>query len=453
MFLQIAPARQLHAHDQASPKPVKAVSKRSPTMRQHLPAMSTLIICLPLAASGATTSYDYAITPDGRTLADHASVPLALLPAPSKGGDVVAVVPASLLSWHAVNLPKGVGAGSPRLRLVLENLLEDRLLDDPANLHLALAPGASAAGPVWVAVCDKTWLRGHLQALEAAQRPITRVVPEFAPEVGPLHVHAIGDADLAQLVVTGQAVGGVLRVPLNAAAIALVPAGNPDEALMTFAEPAVAELAEQLLERKVTLLTRSERWLDATRSPWDLAQFDMANSGRARTVKRLSGVVSELLQAPGWRPARWGIAVLIGAQLVGLNAWAWKEQSALQAKRAATQSLLTQTFPQVRLVVDAPLQMEREVSALRQATGATSGRDLEAMLAALGNAVPVDRSASALDFLAGELKVKGLQLSAQEASSLSARLKAQGYAARQEGDTLIVKQDTASNTNRPDGAP
>ena len=426
--------------------------------------MSTLIICLPLAAPGVTTSYDYAITPDGRTLADHASVPMALLPAPAKGGDVVAVVPASLLSWHAVDLPKGVGAGSPRLRVVLENLLEDRLLDDPVHLHLALAPGASAAGPAWVAVCDKAWLRGHLQALEAAQRPITRVVPEFAPEVGPLHVHAVGDADQPQLVVTGLAIGGVLRIPFNATAMALLPADNPDEALMTFAEPAVAELAEQLLQRKVTLLTRSERWLDATRSPWNLAQFDLANSGRARTVKRLSGVVSGFLQAPAWRPVRWGIGILLGAQLVGLNAWAWKEQSVFLARRAATERVLTQTFPQVRLIVDAPVQMEREVAALRQATGATSGRDLEAMLAVLGTAAPTDRSASAIDFSAGEVKVKGLQLSAPEASSLSVQLKGQGYVARQEGDALSIKQDAASNNNnnnnnnnnsnnRPDGTP
>ena len=417
--------------------------------------MSTLIICLPLVASSAATPYDYVITPDGRVLAEHASVPLALLPAPAKGGDVVAVVPASLLSWHAVDLPKGVGLGSPRLRLVLENLLEDRLLDDPGNLHLALAPGASATGPVWVAVCDKAWLRGHLQALEAGQRPITRVVPEFAPELGPLHVHAVGDTDLPRLVVTGQAVGGVLHLPLNAAAIALVPASQPDAELVTFAEPAVAELAEQLLERKVTLLTRSERWLDATRSPWDLAQFDMANSGRARTVKRLSGVLSELLQAPGWRPARWGVGVLLGAHLLGLNAWAWKEQSAFQTRRSAVQGLLTQTFPHVRLVIDAPLQMEREVAVLRQATGATSGGDLEAMLAALGTATPLDRSASSVDFLAGEVKVKGLQLTAPEAASLSGQLKRLGYGARQDGDALIVKQDTArnNNSNKPDGAP
>jgi general secretion pathway protein L len=401
--------------------------------------MSTLIISLPPAEHGTTTSYEYALTPEGRTLTDHASVPAALLPVPARGGEVVAVVPAARLSWHAVELPKGIGAGSPRLRPVLESLLEDRLLDEPEQLHLALAPDATTGGRTWVAACDRQWLRAHLQALEAAERPATRIVPEFAPETGPLHLHALGgESDLPHLVITGGTTAGVLRIPLNAAALTLVPA--TDEDILALAEPGVAALAEQWLQRPVSLLTRPERWLEASRSPWDLAQFDLASSGRARTLKRLAGLGREWLQAPAWRPARWGAALLVLANLAGLNAWAWKEQSAQQARRAAVQGTLTQTFPHVRLVVDAPLQMEREVAALRQATGGASGRDLEAMLAALGTALPAGRSASAIEFVAGEARLKGLQLRAQEASSLSVRLKGAGYAARQEGDTVLIQQ-------------
>lgn len=403
--------------------------------------MSILIVFLPSTLPGAAPAYDYALTPDGRTLTDHASVPLVLLPAVQRGGDVVAVVPVALLSWHSVDLPKGVGTGSPRLRPILDGLLEDRLLDESAQLHLALAPGAKAGGRTWVAACDKAWLRGHLQMLEAAQRPVTRIVPEFAPETGALQVHAVGEADRPQLVATGEAVGGVLRVPLAAAALALLPVTSPDEDIHVLAEPGVAALAEQFLQRKVSLLTRPQRWLDAARTPWDLAQFDLASSGRARTVKRLTGVGRELLQAPGWRPARWGVLLLLLGNLIGLNAWAWKEQSALQARRAAMQDMLTQTFPQVKVVVDAPLQMEREVAALRQATGAASGRDLEAILAALGTALPSERSAGSIEFAAGEARVKGLQLSAQEAASVSGQLRRLGYGARLEGDTLFVKQD------------
>ena len=80
-------------------------------------------------------------------------------------------------------------------------------------------------------------------------------------------------------------------------------------------------------------------------------------------------MLQTLRYAPEWRAARWGVAMLLLTQLIGLNAWAWKERSALQAKRDAVRTTLTTTFQSVRVVVDAPVQMEREVAALRQATG------------------------------------------------------------------------------------
>ena len=406
--------------------------------------MRTLIVCFPSTASSFTTSYDYSLTADGRTLLDHGSVPPDLLPSAERGSEVVAVVSAGQLSWHSVELPRGIGAGSPRLRAVLENLLEERLLDDPGQLHLALAPGTTSSGPVWVAVCDRAWLRSHLQALEAAHCPVTRIVPEFEPETGPLQLLVIGEPDLPQLLATGEALGSVMRLPLSAAGLALLPAIADDQDLQVLAEPGVAALAEQLLQRKVSLLTRPQRWLDAAGSSWDLAQFDLASSSRSRTFKRLSGIGREWLQSPVWRPARWGVVLLLAANLLGLNAWAWKEQSALQSGRAAAQAMLTQTFPQIKVVVDAPLQMEREVAALRQATGASSGRDLETMLAAVGSALPADRAAGAIEFSAGEARIRGLRLSAQEGSALAIRLKSQGFTARLEGDVLTVKQDTAT---------
>ena len=407
--------------------------------------MSTLIICLPLAASGATAGYDYALSPDGRSLGVHSSAPLTLLPTPARGGEVVAVVPVAMLSWHRVELPKGVGMNSPRLRPILEGLLEDRLLDDAARLHLALAPAADADGGIWVAACDRQWLASHLQALEAAQRPVGRVVPEFAPSSGPMRLYALDEPGFPQLVVTGQHAGGVLRLPLSASAPEMIPPlpeGTPTE-VMVLAEPGVAAVAEQTLHCKVSLLTRPQRWLDAARSPWDLAQFDLVSSGRTRTVKRLSGMGRELLQSPAWRPTRWGVAALLLAHLVGLNAWAWREQSALDATRASLRTMLTQAFPQVRVVVDAPLQMERELAALRQATGAASERDLETLLAAAGPALPPGRVPVSIEFAAGEAKLKGLQLSAQEGGNLSLQLKNRGYAARIEGDTAIIKPDSA----------
>ena len=420
--------------------------------------MSTLIICLPPLVSGAlpgaAAAYDYAVTSDGRTATVQASAPLALLPAVARGSEIVAVVPVAMLSWHRVEIPKGVGMGSPRVRVILESLLEDRLLDEADQLHLALAPDAAAGAATWVAACDKRWLRAHLQALEAAGRPVGRIVPEFSPVAGPLQLHVLGDADTPQMVATGGAVVGVQYLPFSAAAMSLLPLPSVSSMpgvvmedndvdveadMLVFAEPIHAAQAEHLLQRKVGLLTRPQRWLDASRSPWDLAQLELLSSGRTRTVKRLSGVGRDLWQSSAWKPARWGMLLLLLANLVGLNVWAWKEQSALARQRAAMVSTLTQTFPQVKVVVDAPVQMERQVAALRQATGVSSGRDLEAMLAALVTALPSDRSADGIEFVAGEARFKGLKLQGADTAPLVAQLKALGYIARVESDVLSLR--------------
>ena len=186
--------------------------------------MSTLILFLPQAPCGPTTAFSYTLTADGHTELRHASAPAALLPEPARpGGEVVAVVPARALSWQRVQLPQGVplGAGqqTPRLRSVLEGLLEDQLLDDPAQLHFALEPGARAGEPVWVAVCDRAWLREALQVLEAAGRRVSRVVPEFAPgptASGGPELFALGTPEEAHLVLCGHGPDqGVAVLPLS----------------------------------------------------------------------------------------------------------------------------------------------------------------------------------------------------------------------------------------------
>lgn len=396
--------------------------------------MSSLIFLLPNASVAAATEFAYLVSPDGRTVGDHGSAPAALLPRPAgAGAEVVAIAPLSALSWHQVELPRGVTAASPRLRAVLEGLLEDRLLDEPESLHFALQPQARAGAPVWVAVCGRQWLRDAVQALEAAGRPISRIVPEFAPEE-PLTLHAIGEPEHATLVLAGS--DGVLALPLAAPALAMLPPLSGGARRM--AEPAVAALAEQLLQHPVELQQATQRWLQAAQSGWDLAQSEFASSNRARAAKRLATLWADILRAPQWRPARWGAIVLVAANLAGLNAWAWKERSSLDAKRDSVRRVLTTTFPQVKVVVDAPLQMEKEVALLRQTAGATSGRDLEAMLGELAVVAPPHQSLSSIEYTGGELRVKGLASTPPEAAALAESLRSRGYAAQLRGDTLVL---------------
>ncbi|MDO8250428.1 MAG: type II secretion system protein GspL, partial [Rhodoferax sp.] len=197
------------------------------TAKPTLPRMTTLIVTLPSQPADPTALYDYVLASDGGAVGAQSSVPLALLPALGSNGEVVALVAAHHLSWHQVQLPKGTlsrrfyqDAGGTRVRAVLEGLLEERLLDETSHLHFAIEPEPRAEAPVWVAVCDRAWLQTALQALEQAGRPVSRIVPEFAPDMAQDTLYVIGEPDDAQLVFsTG---GGVSVWPLSAASLALL---------------------------------------------------------------------------------------------------------------------------------------------------------------------------------------------------------------------------------------
>ncbi|MDO5692498.1 MAG: type II secretion system protein GspL [Pseudomonadota bacterium] len=406
--------------------------------------MSLLLLTLPPGAPG---NYGHATSNDGQTLSAHGSAAVALLPPAGRGVEVVAMVPATQLSWHRVSLPKGVGPGSPRLRATLVGLLEDQLLDDAEQLHFAIDPDASAGATAWVAVCDKAWLVAHLQALDAAQRPVARIVPELHPRAGDAQLTVTGEPERPLALMSGNAVpGGAQALPLGPGTVALLQgiatAADGATAPDVLAEPAVAELAEQALGRQVTIVAPAQRLLAASRSRWDLAQLDLARTGRARAAKRAGAVWRDFLYAPLWRPARWGLALLLLAHLAGLNLWAWRTQQELQTRRTQISQTLTDTFPNVKVVVDAPVQMGREVAALRQATGAASARDLEPMLVAFGQSAHGATAPTAIEFSAGELRAKGVQVAASDLAQANERLRPLGYQLQSDAESVVLRPET-----------
>lgn len=408
--------------------------------------MSTLILHLPLAPPGPATEYRYTLSSDGHSVSSHASAALALLPRPKRAtGETVALVPAQALSWQRVVLPQGVGLATPRLRAILEGLLEDRLLDDPAHLHFALAPETRVGTAVWVAVCDRAWLRAHLQTLENAGLPAARVVPECAPgtDATPTAVQVLGTPEDVRLLLPRCGPDhSVLLLPLCASALALMPHPAPTDnpsAPVIYAEPAVAALAEQALGQPVQLQTASARALNALGNGWNLAQFDLASTGRTRLLRKAAAVLGAWSGAPQWRAARWALGLLAAVHLVGLNAWAWQERQTLAAKQAQVRAVLTQTFPRVQVVVDAPVQMERELALLRQATGSLSSRDLEPLLAHSANALPPHWQARSIDYSPGQLRLQGGALSPAEQAQAMQTLRASGHRLDTEGDTLVVR--------------
>lgn len=419
--------------------------------------MSLLLLSLPPGPPG---NYLWATSHDGQGLAAHGSAAASLLPAAGRGVEVVAVAPATHVSWHRVALPRGIGPGAPRLRATLCGLLEEDLLEDPELLHFALEPGASAGSMAWVAVCQRDWLHAHLNALEAAGRAVTRIVPELPPRQGPLHLYVTGEPQHPLLLASGDGVpGGAQALPLAPGTLALLQAqmqaasgsGQPPAVAQCSADPAVAAQAEHLLGAhlgqqagRIVIEPPARRLLAASRSRWDLAQMDLARTGAARAARRAGAFWRELAHAPLWRPVRWGLALLLLAQLIGLNLWAWRTERELAQRQQHIRQTLTAAFPQVAVVVNAPVQMGKAVAGLRQATGAPSARDMDALLAALHLALPGQGLPTTIDYSAGELRLGGLSLAADTLADANQRLRPLGYQLRTEGDTAVLAQEKAA---------
>jgi general secretion pathway protein L len=110
----------------------------------------------------------------------------------------------------------------------------------------------------------------------------------------------------------------------------------------------------------------------------------------------------------------------------------------LNAQQASLQSILKTTFPTVTLVIDAPLQMQREVNALEQKSGAASSTDLEPLLAALAGALPAGQTPQQIHYANHTLRVQGVALDNNPAGV--ARLQAQALSLRQDGNDTWVLQ-------------
>ncbi len=407
--------------------------------------MSTFILSLPADSGAATPEYDYALTHDGQNVALQGRAPLALLPAaPGRATEVVAVLPASAVSWHRLKVPERVARSLLSLRLdpararaVLAGAMEEQLLDDPQALHFAVFSATGADAGVWVAVCARAWLTGAVQALEAAGWAVGRLVAECVPAGGAEQAQAIlstGAAGVQMALCTEQ---GVALLPLCAASVALARA---QPTLQVMAEPGAMAAAEGAFGAVVMAQTLPQRLVTAQQSPWNLAQLELSPSKGGRVIKRLSGVWQVFMRSGEWRPVRLGLVALVLVQLVALNAMALRENALLAQKRQDLQAVLTQTFPTVQVVVDAPVQMQREVRLLAQSRGAAD-MNVAGVLTALGASFKGTKPITALDAAGGELRIKAPGAGESDLAGLAAALASSAVTVRWQGDQIVVQPE------------
>ncbi len=419
--------------------------------------MTTLIVTLNTPGQ-PDLDMVYCQVSNAQTISSYGSASLGLLP---RADDVVLLLPSAAVSWHSVGLPKlARSLSAPKLRAMLEALAEDVVLDDPAGLHIALYRPKAGINPqaAWLAVCDKAWLTEQLQFFQGAGYKVSRIVPQAYPlhavaasVDGPANgaspaarLHASGSPDMAMVTMTDSA--GVLTIPLAQAKL-LWPQLRADDTFAVSAEPAVAAATEAALDIKVTVVQTAQvalqSMLDARNDGVDLAQGNLALTGSDRWLQKVGATLRLWLAAPEWRTARVGALVLAVVHLVGLNAWAWKERSSLAAKRSQSTQILTQAFPNVKVVVDAPVQMQREMNALRQASGSLAGRDFESLYARFFALTTGAAAPAAIEFSGGEVSLKGHGISASQLAELAPKLRSAGLSARSEADKIIIAELTA----------
>lgn len=406
-----------------------------PFLRPHGPP-SVLIVCPVEFDAGAavrpTSELDWVQPGPDAASPRHGRAPVSLLP---RGDDVVLVLPPLAVSWHAVALPR---MPANRVRAALDGLLEDRLLDEVDQLHLGLEPGGRPGQTLWVAACRREPLAAWLALLQSAGHRVVRIAPALWPQaVGnpPLHwaFECGGEAWISL-----QDTQGVTCLPLAAAAAIASPA---DQGARWLADAPVAGAAEAALQRPVSVVTWPQ-WLQrCTEGPWNLAQFGFSLSSSARQGQRLGQLWQQFWRAPAWRPARLGLAGLLAVQLLGLNLAAQQERRSQAEQKVAIDQVLQQNFPSVTLVLDAPVQMQREVERLQRSAGVLGRSDLESLLAALGAALPDNGSLPTPDQIAfrdGQLRLDGWRVEAARLQGLQDGLAQAGWRLQTDSEGLVL---------------
>jgi general secretion pathway protein L len=414
--------------------------------------MSTLILLLPARArlqtgaeaarvpSAASGEWAYVLSPDGLAAERHGRAVTSLLP---KADSVVLVLADTDVSWHRIPIPKAPAA---KLRAAIAGVLEEQLLEEPGTMHLALAPGAAGGQTAWVAALDKAWLLSELRVLERAGVQVERVVPMSWPEDTPMgHFSAPqgGDAGAPMQLTWSDASGVAVITVMGALARQMLPIWGAEPARWS-AHPAVAAPAERWLGRGVLVQSDEQRLLQAARSLWNLRQFDLAARHRGMRALRDGW---RRFRSSAWRPVRLGLVALVALQVLGLNLWAWHQQRQIDTKRSAMVQLLRTAHPQVRTVLDAPVQMQRETDAVRSSAGKSGDSDFETQLGVLAAAWPPGQPPLAsMKFDNGRLSFSAPGWAESQIAQVRAQLAANGWDLAAENGVLSLRRATKAAT-------
>lgn len=342
--------------------------------------------------------------------------------------------------------------GEMRLRQALPNLLEERMLGDPADHHFASAPSrespadSDAKGegvpPVQrLSVCavDRTTLARVLEACQLARLHPRAAYSEIyllpPPSAGRFALRLERDRGLLR-VAADEGCLFELQEESAAATLSLARAQFAIRELLVYESAVAGSGAGRAREA----LARLGVPIETAAMPIDLAAADDAVNLLQGSYAPVGGyglggrIVRRLARDGAWKaPAAWAAACLMIA-VGGLNAYWFKLDAEFQGVRASAQHAFRDAFPN-EPPVDELAQARRNVAALRARAGRTSSDDFTALDAATAQwlaGAPVGVVAG-LEYAAGSLKVSFRPGSIDNPAlrnQLQARALSQGLAVR-----------------------
>ncbi len=310
-------------------------------------------------------------------------------------------------------------------------LAEEFTLRDPEDNHVIPGP-ILADGRLQLVVVDKPWIKRIIEDCRASGLSLRKLIPEmFLPTIGQGNWVLVWDGH-----------GGFLRTGSAQGMAIDVDDGNTiPVALQLSLNAAQGALPKKLLIRFPAHLAREQKQLP----PWKLEQVT-CSAGMdwdwrqavipGDALNLLWGEFAPRAKLREWwpkiRPAAIILLLACAIEVIGTNIeWAKLSHEKKSLEQDMARSFHT-AFGDASILVDAPLQMQRNLAELRHAAGLQDDGDFLSLLDAVApDLMPLPAgSVSALHFEAGRLDVDLKLAGAEDLSGLRERLRSKGFNAQ-----------------------
>ncbi|HKB58702.1 MAG TPA: type II secretion system protein GspL [Gallionellaceae bacterium] len=324
--------------------------------------MSVLRIYFPSRWHDSTSACPWALCGESGAVLQSGTGTLAAMP---KAGQYVGILAADRVLLVSAKAPAGARR---QWQTALPYLIEGRSLPDPEENHVVLA-SAPTGGRASLAIVDKAWLKRVTEACRTAGVPLRYALSEVlllprtvsgwtvAWDGQGGFVRTGGSAGMALDAGSAEALPGVLRLLL----------GNPEtprpDAITVCPMPDAsgAPAGMPRWDGVPVPLTQGD--------PWDWRRAPLHNFGGNLLVGALAPPSRPLEWWPKLRPAVAIVLLLLFVEMLGTNLeWAMlaRQRAELQEQMAAS---FRRAFGREAALVNAPLQMQRDMAELRHAKG------------------------------------------------------------------------------------